>query len=103
MKFSPGAACFLMLLALLAGVVAPAAAQTISTTTVVATPPQPVWQELSETQQQILAPLAEDTLKYSTRKSPAAAIAVSVSSRFQVAGSAAVASQTRTRSVVPTT
>lgn len=60
MTLSQAFAPILLMLALLAGLVSPLQAQTPSTTAVVATPPQPTWQELSETQQQILAPLVDD-------------------------------------------
>ena len=60
MTGSPASFPILLLLALLAGFVTPVGAQTPGTTAVVATPPQPAWQELDQTQQQILAPLAED-------------------------------------------
>lgn len=56
----PAAAYCLFLLTLTAGIAAPVFAQTHGATSVVAVPPQPAWQDLNETQQQILAPLAED-------------------------------------------
>jgi len=50
----------LLMLLLLAGAVPCLQAQTIGTSAIVATPPQPAWRELSEDRQQILSPLAED-------------------------------------------
>jgi hypothetical protein len=49
------------------------------------------------------APLAEETLKYSSRRSPAPAIAVSLASAFQVLGSPTEDGQTRARTVDPAT
>lgn len=55
----PAAVLLMLMLALLAGLVAPVQAQTAGASTTAVIPPQPTWLELNEEQRQILAPLAD--------------------------------------------